>query len=353
MNRLSLLWRPIAACVMISLLAGQSNAASIRFSKDLLNRDNAWFSSDEAKAVADIVMQYQSEQGGWPKNTDLGALPKSPEDVPQPGDGRANSMDNDATTVPMRFLARMAHATGEDRYKDSFLRGLDYLLAAQYPNGGWPQFWPLRKGYYSHITYNDGAMIQVMEVIQSVANGKAPYDFVDSIRQRKAAESLARGIDCILKTQVVRDGELTVWCAQHDVETMLAAMARSYEHPSLSGSESADVLTFLMRLPDPSPEIQRAVIAGAAWFASTGIEGYRYERSQSEPALTASPNAKTLWARFYEIKTDRPIFSDRDSIIKYDIEEIGEERRRGYSWYGGWGEKVANAFAKWPHRKAQ
>jgi PelA/Pel-15E family pectate lyase len=45
------------------------------------------------------------------------------------------------------------------------------------------------------------------------------------------------------------------------------------------------------------------------------------------------PNADPIWARFYEIKTNRPIFIGRDSQIKYDVMEIEEERRNGYSWY--------------------
>ncbi|QDT08236.1 pectate lyase [Stieleria marina] len=351
MNRRATSWLTHLIVSVMVLSTLDAAAAPVRFSKNLLKNDEAWFRSDEARCVADIVIQYQSPQGGWPKSTDLGKRPESPADIPQPGGGRANSMDNDATTVPMKFMARMAHATGDDEYRQSFLRGVDYLLAAQYPNGGWPQFWPLRKGYYSHITYNDGAMIQVIDVIRDVANGKAPYDFVDSQRRKKAAESLARGINCIVKTQVKRSGKLTVWCAQHDAESLAPAKARSYEHPSLSGSESAGVLMFLMSLPDPSPEVVRAVEAGAAWFASTGIQGYRYERSKSNPALSKDSNARTLWARFYEIETDRPIFSDRDGIIKYDIEQIGSERRSGYTWYGNWGDKVANQFAKWPHRE--
>lgn len=119
------------------------------------------------------------------------------------------------TTVPIQFLARMTHATGEDKYRDSFLRGVDYLLAAQYPNGGWPQFWPLRRGYYSHITYNDGAMIRVMTVLREVAEGEEPYDFVGAARREKAGKAVAVGIDYIIKSQVFIDGVPTVWSAQH------------------------------------------------------------------------------------------------------------------------------------------
>jgi PelA/Pel-15E family pectate lyase len=43
-----------------------------------------------------------------------------------------------------------------------------------------------------------------------------------------------------------------------------------------------------------------------------------------------------MWARFYEIETNRPIFSGRDGIIRYRYSEIEHERQVGYSWYGSW-----------------
>ncbi|MFG0295883.1 MAG: pectate lyase, partial [Maioricimonas sp. JB045] len=66
--------------------------------------------------------------------------------------------------------------------------------------------------------------------------------------------------------------------------------------------------------------------------------------------LTPDPDAPPLWARFYEIETNRPIFSDRDGIVKYDIQEIGSERRGGYTWYGTWGTRALKEYARLPHR---
>jgi len=91
-----------------------------------------WYGSAEARVIADSVIQYQSPQGGWPKSTDLATPPRTPDDIPPPGRGRANSLDNEATTLPMAFLARVVHATEEATYRESFLRGVDYLHAAQF-----------------------------------------------------------------------------------------------------------------------------------------------------------------------------------------------------------------------------
>ena len=93
--------RSISLILAILLLIGGHSTAfgQVRFSKNLLKKDAKWFRSDEAKAVADSVIQYQSPQGGWPKSTDLAKPPRSPDDIPLPGRGRANSLDNDATMV--------------------------------------------------------------------------------------------------------------------------------------------------------------------------------------------------------------------------------------------------------------
>jgi len=326
---------------------------SPRWSDNLLTEKPAWFASAAARAIADSVIQYQSSQGGWPKSTDLAKPPQSPADIPPEGRGRANSLDNGATTTPMEFLARVIHATGETKYKDSFIRGLDYLFAAQYPNGGWPQFYPLREGYYSHITFNDDAMIHVMELLRDVASGQTPYEFVDAERRAKAGTAVSKGIDCILKTQIKQNGKLTVWCAQYDEKTLEPAWARNYEIPSLSGDESVGIVRFLMAIEKPTPEIIAAVEAAVAWFKTVQINGLSYHRGmaadgQRDGSVKPDPTAGPLWARFYELGSNRPLFVDRDKVFNYDYEKVGRERRGGYDYYGHWATSLlAKEYPRW------
>ncbi len=312
-----------------------------RWSSDYLRHPPEWYGTAAARAVADSVLRYQSSQGGWPKSTNLAQPPRTPADIPPEGRGRANSLDNDATTVPMQFLARVATATGDARYRDAFLRGVDYLLAAQYPNGGWPQFWPLRGEYYDHITFNDGAMIRVMQVLNGVARGQSPYAFVDEARRSRAAAAVERGIEAILRMQVRQDGRLTAWCAQHDEKTLAPAWARKYEPPSLSGAESVGIVRFLMSVERPTPEIVAAVEGAVAWLRAVPITGQRLEHrrgadGRDERSLVPDPAAPPLWARFYELGTNRPLYLDRDSVFHYDFMQVGRERRSGYDYHGDW-----------------
>ncbi len=334
-------------------LARTTPRPQVRWGPAVLQQQPAWYGSAEAHAVADSVIQYQSPQGGWPKSTDLAVPPRSAEDIPPPGGGRANSLDNDATTLPMQFLARVAQTTGEVRYREAVARGIDYLLAAQYPNGGWPQFFPLRNGYYSRITFNDDAMVRVLSVLRDAAAGQPPYGFVDENRRARAAAAVARGVDCILRTQITQGGRVTAWAAQYDEQTLAPAWARSYEPPSLSGSESVGIVRFLMSLDHPTPAVVAAVQGAVRWFGEVAIHGVRVEEvtdahGRKDRRVVTDAAAAPLWARFYELGTNRPIFLGRDSVVRYVFSEVEAERRGGYNYYGTWpATLLAEEYPRW------
>jgi pectate lyase len=292
------------------------------------------------------VLSWQSNRGSWPKNRDTAAEPYT-------GDRKKldGTFDNGATTSELRFLARAFGAGGGETCRTAFLRGLDGILEAQYPSGGWPQYHPPGRAYHRHITFNDGVMVRLLELLRDVSRDAA-YGFVAPDRRKAAEASLERGIACILKCQIVVNGTPTVWCAQHDEEDYRPRPGRSYELVSLSGGESAGVLEFLMSIENPGPETIRAVRAGAAWFEAAKLTGIRQERVDGDTRIVKDPGAPPLWARFYEIGTNRPIFSGRDGVKKYELSQIESERRNGYSWYGTYGAPVAERYARWEARLA-
>jgi PelA/Pel-15E family pectate lyase len=310
---------------------------------EILRQPHAWYGATEARAVADNILAYQTPSGGWPKNTDMTQppAPKPPGAHEEHADTSAATIDNGGTTTEIIYLARLTSATGEVAYREAVLRGLDYLCAAQYANGGWPQFFPLRPGYYTHITYNDNATANVLNVLRDVAAGRDPYVFVDAPRRTKAAAAVAKALDCILRTQVKQDGKLTVWCAQHDETTLAPAWARNFEPPSLSGSESVGLVKFLMGVEHPSPEIIAAVEGAVKWFGAVAIRGLRTDDTpgpdgKKDRHAVADPAARVIWARFYELGTNKPVFTGRDKVIRYDFNEIERERRAGYAYFGDW-----------------
>jgi len=302
----------------------------------------AWFNTADGKGVLNNVLLYQFPSGGWPKNLDMAAplddaakerLAVRPDEA---------TIDNGATVSQLRFLARAPAETKDEKTRAAFLKGLDYLLAAQSPSGGWPQTFPNPRGYHAHITFNDNSMAGVLALLRDTSVGNSPFDSVDAARRRRAKDAVAKGIDCILKCQVIMDGRRTAWCAQHDEATLKPAPARTFEPVSLSGSESVGLVRFLIDIDPPSPEVVDAVRSAVAWIESTKLSGLRVTTVQTpagpDRAVVEDAAARPLWARFYEIGTNRPIFTGRDGIIRYHYSEIERERRTGYAYYGNWPE---------------
>jgi PelA/Pel-15E family pectate lyase len=324
----------------------QETSSAVIDWRDALRQKPDWYAGAEAARVADNLLIYQRDVGGWPKNIDM-AAPLSEKDRAaltrkkgETGNESAATIDNGATHTQLVFLARVYTAQKLERHREAFLKGLDYLLAAQYENGGWPQYFPLRKGYYTHITYNDDAMVGVLNLLRDVARRKPAYAFVDEARRVRSEKAVERGVDCILKTQVVVRGKKTAWGAQHDEVTLAPAPARKFEPVSLASRESVGITRFLMSVERPDARIIEAVESAVAWFRASQVSGVRWvERRDTtvpggfERTAVADKDAPPIWARFYEIGTDRPVFEGRDGVVRYSVTEIEAERRNGYGWY--------------------
>ncbi|HKR10634.1 MAG TPA: pectate lyase [Pyrinomonadaceae bacterium] len=298
---------------------------------DAQDKPQEWYGTVEALRIADNLLLYQRNSGGWPKNIDM-AKPLNDNDRRTLAAQKKkidSTIDNGATYTQLSFLARVYTAQQHERHRESFLKGLDYLLKAQYANGGWPQFYPDLSGYYKHITFNDNAMIGVMKLLRDVAAAKPAYAFVDEARRASAAKAVEKGIECILKTQVVVNGKRAVWCAQHDEVNLGPAPARKFEPVSLSGGESVGIVRFLMSIKNPSPEIVEAIESAVAWFERSQLKGIKWVDS----VVVKDPDGGSIWARFYEIDGNRPIFVGRDGVVKYDVMQIEDERRTNYAWY--------------------
>ncbi len=346
----------VTALACLTAAAGGADRASAKpaiewnaSAGNILKQSKAFYGSAEAVRIADNVLLFQRNTGGWPKNKPFPAV------LDEAGKARLrrrkarvdSTFDNGATHTHLRLLAKVYTATKTERFGAAFTKGLDFVLAAQYPNGGWPQIYPNARGYAKHITFNDGAMIGAMSLLRDVAQRDPDFAFVDAARRRRASEAVAKGLRCILACQIVVAGKRTAWCAQHDEKTLEPRPARIYEKVSLSGAESVGVVRYLMSIERPTPEVIAAVEGAVAWFDRAKLTGIR-QISRPDAALPrgfdkviiADPTAPPLWARFYEIGTNRPIFSGQDGVIKRRLADINPERRTGYSWYGTYPAKL-------------
>ena len=178
------------------------------------------FSADNK---AENILLHQREIGGWPKNYDRNRELTEGDKKKLQGkkSDRDTTFDNGATHTEIRYLAEAFLKAREKRYREAALKGVDFMLAAQYANGGWPQSHPKPSGYSAHVTFNDGAMIGVMSVLRDISGGRNTYPFVSDELRNRCSQAVARGIPCILKCQIIVEGKKTAWCAQHDENNLV------------------------------------------------------------------------------------------------------------------------------------
>jgi PelA/Pel-15E family pectate lyase len=66
--------------------------------------------------------------------------------------------------------------------------------------------------------------------------------------------------------------------------------------------------------------------------------------------LVASPGS-TLWARFYDLDTNKPIYVGRDGVKHARLADIENERRVGYVYAATWPEKLlTREYPKWQQK---
>jgi pectate lyase, PelA/Pel-15E family len=326
-----------------------------------------WYGTDEAKLVAENVLISQKEIGGWAKN--------EPYHHPFPDSLRTHylqtktekggTFDNGSTISELRFLAKAYAHLKNERYKQAFEKGVKYIFMAQYENGGWPQYFPVKDAqdeilldktepYSMHITYNDNAMVNVMTLLKDLFSDNKEFASFELRRELKEKARMAfnKGVECILKTQIQVNHHPTVWCAQHNEKTLVPANARAYELASFSGAESVGITLLLMDIDHPSKAIIAAVNGAEKWFEDHEIKGIKIgsetdHNGQRNRVVIEDKNASPIWARFYDLTTEKPFFCSRDGIKRSSLAEISYERRNGYSWYTDAPEKVLEQFPEW------
>ncbi len=236
--------------------------------------------------------------------------------------------------------------TGDQRFRDGAIRGLEFVLSAESPAGGWPHSFPRTGAYYRHITFMDDVTIGVLQVLRDAAHGAEPLAFLSPLLRDRCSQAVARGTDLLLRLQVDIDGRKTIWAGQYDETTLVPCAARTFEPPALAAAESVTVVRYFMEIPSPTPEIIAAIESAVTWFEDHSVRGFRIERvnapaerfsqhtSRFDLVQIDDPNAPPLWARFYDLKTEMPILCDRDGRFVDRLEELSRERRTGYRWFG-------------------
>ncbi|WP_229749073.1 pectate lyase [Hymenobacter frigidus] len=314
--------------------------------------------------IAEKMLVFQRSVGGWPKavgevkvNYDHRLSTVQRASTLDDRNRNDATIDNNATTREITYLVQAFRRTNNPAYRQAAERGVRYLLTMQMRSGGFPQFYPDSSSYRGQITYNDDAMVRALRTLKAVSEQKDDFALLDWSLVGPAKDAVARGVQCILKTQYVQRGKLTAWCAQHDRRTFLPTKARAFELAALSGDETVGITEFLMSLDKPTPEVKRAVEAAVSWLNEVKMPGLsmREIKDLSQPSgrdrVIVPEVGSTLWARFYDLETNQPIYVGRDGLKRTKLAEIENERRVGYVYASTWPAKLlATNYPKWQAR---
>ncbi|HOE10506.1 MAG TPA: pectate lyase [bacterium] len=274
-----------------------------------------------AKEAADILREGQLANGGWWYEIRLDA--KGPAEYYYLKD-RGNhekadlfctaTLDDRTTQGAIDFLMTMARETTERAYHESARQGLDFLLAAQYPQGGWPQTYPAEStGYQQYLTLNDRAGTDAMRTLL-----RGYHQYEDS----RYLTAVLRAANWLIKAQLPEPHP--GWAQQYTLEGEPAA-ARWFEPPACCSSVTADVIQILIDvyLETGDDRYLKPIPAAIAWL----------EKSQIEPGV---------WARFYEIGTNRPIYVNKNREIVYEQVDL----RPNYDWTVNYGVSAIENYRK-------
>ena len=143
----------------------------------------------DVAAIADNILLYQRVDGGWKENEDptriLDAVGRAAFAAEAKKSG--GSFDNRNIYTQLDYLATAYAITGDVRYRDGSLKGLQFTLAQQIPScGGWPHTVPATQPYHPHITIADDVTAGVLGTLRKAVSDTRRYAFVDAALRTRA-----------------------------------------------------------------------------------------------------------------------------------------------------------------------
>jgi PelA/Pel-15E family pectate lyase len=229
------------------------------------------------------------------------------------------TFDDNTSQASLRMLMDTdAALEGADaEIHEAAMAGLEWVLESQYTHGGFPQRYPLSdRGYSRYSTYNDNNMYYIMHLLM------AAYEQYGDERYEQALLELG---DFFINSQMPEPQP--IWAQQYD-EDLRPAWARRFEPPSVTGGETQGVMNCLisMALYTKDEKFLAPIPPALAW----------YNRS-------ALPDGN--WARFYELKTNKPLYFTSNDRTTYRLTYDDSDCPDHYSFKGGrYPQAVENAY---------
>ncbi|QDV51670.1 pectate lyase [Gimesia fumaroli] len=286
------------------------------------------FYLDAATDAALALVYGQLKSGGWTNSVDFNPRSKLTAEYRNgKGRGKNNStLDDGITQSAILLLIRVdqAHEFHNQPIHQAAMIALNALLAAQYPVGAFPQVWtgpvpqipPKKanfpeydwrtegriKNYWDYYTLNDGLAGYVSTALMEA------YQIYEDDRYRQAVLKLG---DFLIEAQL--PAPQTAWAQQYNFE-MQPIWARKFEPPAVTGGETQDVIQTLMNI-----------------YHFSGDRKYLKPIPSALTYLKKSQLPDGQLARYYELKTNRPLYMSRRGK-KYSLTYDDSDLPRHYGW---------------------
>ncbi|MGH6900851.1 MAG: hypothetical protein ACREJ5_30575 [Geminicoccaceae bacterium] len=230
----------------------------------------------------------------------------------------ASTVDDNISQSALVLLMRVDVALGGDDplIRDAVAYGLEKFIEAQYPNGAWPVRFD-RRVPSSHAwaawraRYPETWSRTQVEINDRLFYGTNDNLIGDIIRVFLIAHRLY-GREAYLAT-AIRAGEFLLAAQMPEPQPGWAQLynrdlepiwGRKFEPPALASWETRRAIDTLLDL-----------------HLHTGKERYREAAGRAAAWLEASQLPDGQWARYYELRTNRPLYMTSDYLLTYDDDD--------------------------------
>ena len=277
---------------------------------------------EAAVEAAHALVRSQLESGGWSSHFELAGQGRRRyryrTDGEQAGKNNNTTFDDNKTQSALMLSMHVDEALQfrNEQIHEAVEYGLKRILAAQYPNGAWPQqyseppdaskhpvkqasfpdTWPRTfpgQRYTAHYTLNDNNMSYIVDMLTEAHR----------IYGRKDCHEAAKRTGEFFLLAQLPDPQ-PGWAQQYNSE-MHPVWARKFEPPAVTGGESQSVMRTLLKVYQHT--------GNKKFLEPIPIALDYYRRS-------LLPDGRL--ARFYELQTNRPLFFTKEYELTYSADDV-------------------------------
>lgn len=287
---------------------------------------------EAARETALALVKGQLQSGGWHYSIYFDPADRAKYAYRADGNtsgSNTSTLDDNTTQAALRNLMAVDKALDfeDSAIHEAALYAVEKLLAAQYPNGAWPQRftgppdpseypvkpasypdeWPRTYpggDYKAYYTFNDGTIVDMIETM---------FDAAEVYGDERCREAALKCGEFILLAQMPEPQP--AWAQQYDRD-MHPAWARKFEPPAITGGESQGIILALTRL-----------------YARTNDKRFIESARRAYEYLDASRLEDGRIPRFLELKTNKPLYFTKDYELTYSNADMPTH----YAFITGWG----------------